>query len=165
MISKASIVFAWLVMTYSVAYAELELLNFGEFPVESVEFTEIAEFTGENGNSIKPSRRDTRFVEVKLVCTSNAAGEFALYPKMFSALFRFRGVAQIAPAVAMGTKTIDKFSGQTREYWYNEPDVSIVVEIEAGERIVKYFVFEVPEETGSFVFHGPIALGTIELSK
>ncbi len=55
---------------------------------------------------------------------------------MFGVLFRYRGLAKVVPAVAMGTKIVDRVSGETREYWYNEPDVSIVLEVEAGEEYI-----------------------------
>jgi hypothetical protein len=134
------------------------LINFGNFQIEAIDYDEIDQFTGENGNVIKPSRRDARFIEVKLRCKANETGEFCLYPSMFSTLFCYRGIAQAVPAVAMGTKIVDKMTGETREYWYNEPEVSIILGVKKDETITKYFVLEIPKEVDDFIFQGPMAI-------
>jgi hypothetical protein len=102
-------------------------------------------------------------VEVELEISPDSSGAFGLYPAMFSALFQYRGVTPVAPAVAIGTKILDRMSGDSREYWYNEPDVSIILEFKAGERFSKYVVLEVPEEVSDFVVQGPAVIQAVEL--
>jgi len=136
------------------AYAA-DLVDFGAFDLKVTEFKEITGFTGEKGDVIKPSRRDAKFVEVTLEITANAGGEFVLYPAMFSALCSYRGVAKALPARALGTKIKDGFSGGVTEYWYNEPGVSVVLEVSAGETFRKYLVVEVPKEIDLFLVQGP----------
>ena len=147
----------------SAGAGELALIDFGSCQIEVTNVREIDQFTGENGDIVKPSRRDARFIEVKLSCAAIEEGEFALYPSMFGALFRYRGLAQIVPAVALGTKISDKVTGETKEYWYNEPDVSIVIGVSANERFSKYLILEISKEVNDFVLQGPMSIQTLTL--
>jgi len=154
-----------LLMFSTVNAAEPKLIDFGKCQLEVINFDEINQFTGEKGNVIKPSRRDTRFIEVKLRCQTNEAGEFGLYPSMFGAMFRYRGMTQVAPAVAIGTKINDKLTGEIREYWYNEPDVSIILGLKADEKFIKYIILEIPKEVDDFIIQGPRVIQVLSLEK
>ena len=142
-----------------------DLVDFGSCNLKIIQADEIESFKGENGNLIKPSRRDTRLVEVTIEINPTSTGAFGLYPAMFSALFTYRGVIQVTPAVALGTKIVDRMSGDKREYWYNEPDVSIILEVKAGERFIKYVVLEVPKETDALMLQGPTFVGPVGLDQ
>ena len=137
------------------AVCAADLVDFGGFNIKVTEFKEINSFTGEKGDVIKPSRRDAKFVEVTLEITATAGGEFVLYPAMFSALCSYRGTAKAIPARALGTKIKDRSSGEVTEYWYHEPDVSVILEVKAGETFRKFLVVEVPKEVDVFLVQGP----------
>jgi hypothetical protein len=121
-----------------VAAPEQELLDFGAFDLKVTSIKEISGFRGEKGNTIKASRRDARLVEVELTGRANATGEFALYPMMFSALCNYRGVANVFPARAIGTKIKNRITGKVTEYWYNEPGVSVIIGMNEGETIRRH---------------------------
>ena len=138
-----------------VAASEQNLLDFGAFDLKVTSIKEIPSFTGEKGNTVKASRRDARLVEVELTGRANATGEFALYPTMFSALCSYRGVANVIPARAIGTKIKDRMTGEVTEYWYNEQGVSIIIGMSEGETIRRYIILELPKETKDFHVQGP----------
>ena len=140
-----------------------ELIDFGSCNLKVIEVREIEGFTGEKGKMVRPSRRDAGFVEVEIEMNPDSSGAFGLYPAMFSALFRYRGVVQVVPAVALGTKIVDRLTREKREYWYNEPDVSIILEFEAGECFSKYVVLEIPKEVSAFQLQGPAIIQSLRL--
>lgn len=158
---KAGLVILFLAGT--VGATELTLMDFGKFQLEVTDYHEIDNFTGENGDIIKPSRRDARFIEVELRCNTDVRGEIGLYPKMFSAMFYYREIATVVPAVAMGTKWVEKESGEYKEAWYNAPGVAIIVGLEAGETFTKYFILEIPKEVDNVIFQGPMSITSLNL--
>jgi hypothetical protein len=137
------------------AVCAADLVDFGSFESKVTGYKEINSFTSEKGDVIKPSRRDAKFVEVTIEITATAGGEFVLYPAMFSALCSYRGTAKAIPARALGTKIKDRSTGKVTEYWYHEPEVSVILGVKAGETFRKYLVVEVPKEVDEFLVQGP----------
>jgi len=139
-----------------------ELLDFGRFDIKVTETKEIESFTGESGTVISASKRSNRLIEVKLEITSYDEGDFALYPKMFSCMFPYRGEVLVVPAVAFGTKITDKSTGEITEYWYHDPEVSIILGVGKNEKFRKYVILELPEETERFYLQGPKVIAEVE---
>ncbi|MBN1968268.1 MAG: hypothetical protein JXR48_11395 [Candidatus Delongbacteria bacterium] len=138
-----------------------DLLNFGNFNVEVVKQTKISSFTGEDGELLKPSKRDLQFYELELQITANESGEFCLYPHMFSGMFYYRDVPRVIKASALGTKV--KENKVVKEYWYTLPDVSVAIEVEKGESFKRYIILEIPKEVKSFKLIGPSEIGMVKL--
>jgi len=137
------------------------LLDFGKFDIKVLEVKKIESFTGENGDVVKVSKRSNQLFEIKLEITSYDEGEFGLYPKMFNCMCLYRNEVLVVPAVAIGTKVKDKSTGTISEYWYTDPEVSIIIGVGKNERFIKYIILEIPKETEKFYLQGPKILGEI----
>lgn len=134
------------------------LLDFGKFTTKVLETKQINSIIGEDGKTIKASRRDAKLLELKLEIIADVPGEFCLYPKMFSVQCSYRRVPMIIPAIALGTKISDKMTGETKEYWYTDPEVSIILEVSGGERFYKYLIIEIPKKVETFQLLGPAVI-------
>lgn len=142
-----------------------DIIDLSACDLKVTEIREIEGFKGEKGDMIKPSRRNAKFVELKLEGTANAEGESAWYPKMFAAVFEYRGSLKISPAVALGLKFSDKASGSKREQWFSEPEVSFTMKNKMGESFAHYLIIEIPEESKDFHLQGPAAIQQVQLDK
>ena len=140
-----------------------KLLDFGKFDTKVLEVKKIESFKGENSEVIKASRRNYQLFEIKLEMISNEEGEFGLYPKMFNCMCLYRGEVLVVPAIALGTKVKDRSSGVVSEYWYTDPEVSIIIGVGKSERFRKYVVVEVPKETEKIYLQGPKVIDEVVL--
>jgi hypothetical protein len=134
-------------------------------PVPLTEVNEVEGFKGEKGNTIKPSRRNAKFVEIKLEGKAYADGKSGWYPAMFGVLFKYRGTTKITPATALGIKFTNRKTGNKEEHWFNEPDVSFVMGCKTGESFAHYLIVEIPKEVTAFLLQGPAALQHLQLKK
>jgi len=138
------------------------LLDFGKFDIKVLKVKKIESFTSENGDIVKASRRNNQLFEIKLEITSYDKGEFGLYPKMFNCMCFYRNEVLTIPAVAIGTKVKDRGTGKISEYWYTDPEVSIIIGVGKNEKFRKYVVVEVPNETENFYLQGPKVIAEID---
>nr|NQU90053.1 hypothetical protein [Bacteroidota bacterium] len=136
-----------------------ELLDFGKFETKVLVVKKVESFTGENGEIIKASKRNNKLLEIELEIISNDRGEFGLYPKGFSCTYYYRDVLQIVPAVAIGTKV--NISGTVNEYWYTDPDVSVIIGVGQNEKFKRYVIIEIPKETEKFYLQGPKVIAEV----
>jgi hypothetical protein len=98
----------------------------------------------ERNTVLKPSRRDTKLIEVKLVGEIHKDGQAGLFPSVFSAVFYWRGVPKILPSIAVGRKRM--LSDGLEEYWLHLPEASMILGFEKGEKIIIYTLFEIPKD-------------------
>jgi hypothetical protein len=157
--SKTILVLHLLIIFTSIVNGQ-NLLDFGQFKIEVLGKTNIAEFVGEKGDVIKASKRSNQLIEIKLEISTNETGEFSLYPKMFSCMFSYRGVANVAPAAALGTKV--KLNGTVNEYWYTDPEVSVIIGVNKNDKFIRYLIIELPKETGKYFLIGPKVIAELD---
>jgi len=138
-----------------------KMLDFGKFDIKILEVKSIESFMSENGETVKTSKRSNKLLEIKLEITSNDEGEFALYPKMFNCMCVYRGEILVIPAVAFGTKVTDRSNGTVSEYWYNDPEVSIIIGVGKNDKFRRYVILEIPKETENFYLQGPKVIADI----
>lgn len=142
-----------------------DVVDLGECGLKVTESREIESFKGEKGNLIKPSRRDAKFIELKVEGVANKNGKSLWYPQMFAAIFEYRGYVKIAPAVAIGIKFNDAKSGNQVEQWFNEANVSFAMGCEPGKSFAHYVIVEIPKEVTGFQLQGPTVIQSVELKK
>lgn len=138
-----------------------KMLDFGKFDIKILEVKNIESFTSESGETVTTSRRSNKLLEIKLEITSNDIGEFALYPTMFNCMCVYRGEMLVVPAVALGTKVTDRSTGTVNEYWYNDPEISVIIGVGMNEKFRKYVIIEIPEDTENFYLQGPKVIAEI----
>ncbi|MBN2399628.1 MAG: hypothetical protein JXI33_04735 [Candidatus Aminicenantes bacterium] len=138
-------------------------LDFGKFTHQVVGIKPLSGFTSETGEKIAPSRRNVSLFEIKLEIIANDGGEFALNPKLFAAMFMYRGSIHLTPAAALGTKVRDKMTAVEKEYWYTAPDISVNIGVSKNEKFIKYVIVEIPKEVKSFHLLGPAQLAMVKI--
>lgn len=134
------------------------ILDLGKCNLQITEIKEISSFKGARSGEVKPSRRDAKFLEIKVEGIANSDGLSGWYPNMFGALFTYRGALRITPAIAIGIKSKDPLSNKTLEQWFNDPDVSYTAKYNQGDKIVSYIIIEVARETTDFMLQGPVII-------
>jgi len=151
-----------IILIFSTSYLfNQELLDFGKFNIKILEVKKIENFIGEHSEVVKASKRSNQLFEITMEIISSDEGEFGLYPKMFNCMGIYRDEVLVVPAVALGTKVKDKSTGMISEYWYNDPDVSIIIGVGKNEKFIKYVIIELPKETEKFYLQGPQVIAEI----
>ncbi|MBN2382675.1 hypothetical protein JXQ70_07320 [bacterium] len=152
---KMMVLFLWVtyVSCSGTGWAQ-NMIDLGRCELKVVQVREIESFQGEQGEKVKPSRRDARFMELKLEGMAYVDGVSAWYPQMFSALFIYRGMLRVTPAVALGIKWNDPISGE-QERWFHKAGVSYNMGCNQSESMRAYVIVEIAREADSFQVQGP----------
>ena len=135
-----------------------DFIDLGKCKIRVTEIKEIKSFKSKKGKTVKPSRRNAKFMELKLEGESYAEGKSAWYPKMFGAMFLYRGVMKITPAIALGIKFKNRTTGNAEEHWFYDPEVSFTMGCKPGESFVHYVIVEIPKDVTDFTFQGPVMI-------
>ncbi|MFH1196485.1 MAG: hypothetical protein V1720_12345 [bacterium] len=138
------------------------IIDLGKCNLKIIENRERASFKDDDGEIIKPSRRDSRFIEIKVEGKAYTTGVSAWYPQMFAALFVYRGSVRVTPAIAVGIKFSDPLTGK-REQWFHKEGVSYTAGCEDGQSIGTWVIVEIGKETTDFILQGPASIQNIKI--
>lgn len=125
-----------------------QLLNIADLNPEIVEYSTFNEIEKDN-ISLRRSRRDAHLlmVQFKLRCSQN--GLLPLCSGSFATSFLYRSHPKIENSKAVGVITnSDKIE------WISEDGKQQNYYLIKGDELLINVIFEVPEETSSFEFHG-----------
>jgi len=132
-----------------------QLLNIADLNPEIVEYTTFNKIEKEN-ISLKRSRRDAHLLMVRFKIRCSQNGILALCSGSFATSFLYRSHPKIENSKAVG---VISNSGEIK--WISEDGQQQNYYLEEGEEVLINVIFEVPEETSNFEFHGLQLFGTI----